>query len=282
MVCLMLLPAFALVLGTFLAGTAISLIQSLDYLPFIGHTQLSLQAYRDILGSTVILHGLVFSLAVALVATIISAMIAMLLAHLLRPYTNQGGWLYFLLQFNIPIPHVVGAVAIGMLFSQSGLLARLAAAAGMIQQPSQFPVLINDQYGAGIIMEYIWKEVPFIAITLLSILKSWVVPYEQQLQLLGAGRWQRWRMVTLPFMLPPLISSCMIVFAYTFGSFEVPYILGSVSQPTLPLLAYEAYLHPDLQRRPEAMAINMVITLISMILIAIYMKWGETHAARRS
>ncbi|MFD2612299.1 ABC transporter permease subunit [Paenibacillus gansuensis] len=214
-------------------------------------------------------------------ATLISALIAVVIAMWLRRYANQGGWLYFLLQFNLPVPHVVGAIAMLTLFGQSGLLSRLAYWAGMIRQPSEFPVLVTDSYGMGIVLEYVWKEVPFIAISVLSILKSWTVPYEKQLQLLGAGMWHRWRFVTLPFMLPALTASSIIVFAYSFGSFEVPFVLGSVSRPTLPIWSYQSYLNPDLTHRSEAMAINMVITLISMFLIIFYMKWGEGYAAKR-
>lgn len=151
----------------------------------------------------------------------------------------------------------------------------------MIQQPSQFPVVVTDQKGIGIILEYVWKEAPFIAVSVLSILKSWIIPYEKQLQLLGANAWQRWRFVTFPFVLPALLASSIIVFTYTFGSFEVPYVLGSVSKPTLSILAYQAYLNPDLTYRSEAMAINMVITIISIMLIVLYMKMGESYASKQ-
>jgi putative spermidine/putrescine transport system permease protein len=225
--------------------------------------------------------ALLFSLGVSFVTTVLAATIAVILALCLRRYTKKGGLLHFMLQFNLPVPHVVGAIAVWMLFGQSGFMARLAYWVGLIDQPSQFPILVTDQHGIGIVLEYVWKEVPFIAVSVLSILKSWVVPYEKQLQLLGANAWQRWRLVTFPFMLPPLLSSSIIVFSYSFGSFEVPYVLGSLSRPSLPILAYQAYLNPDLAYRSEAMAINMVITLISMILIVLYMKWGEGHAVQR-
>ncbi|TDL75668.1 ABC transporter permease subunit [Rhodococcus qingshengii] len=277
----MLFPALFIVGGSFIAGLIICGIQSLDYFPLIGKRTLSLHVYIGIFQSAVFYRSLIFSLGISLVATVLAALIAVILALWLRKYVRQGGWLHFLLQFNLPIPHVVGAIAILILFGQSGLISRLAYWAGIIQQPSQFPIWVTDQFGIGIVLEYVWKEVPFIAVSVLSILKSWTVPYEKQLQLLGANRWQRWRFVTFPFMLPALLSSSIIVFAYTFGSFEVSYILGSVSMPTLPILAYQAYLNPDLTYRSEAMAINTIITIISMILIILYIKWGGGYAAKR-
>ncbi|WP_219837209.1 ABC transporter permease [Paenibacillus sp. R14(2021)] len=279
---LMLVPALLLVAGTFLAGLFITGEQSLDYFPLIGKTTLSLHAYSALFHSSVFYRSLLFSLGISLASTVIAALFALILAQGLRRYSSkQGGWLHFMLQFNLPVPHVVGAISLVLLLGQSGLISRLAYAAGLIQQPSQFPILILDQAGIGIMLEYVWKEVPFIAVSVLSILKSWIVPYEKQLQLLGANAWQRWRLVTLPFMLPSLTASSIIVFAYTFGSFEVPYVLGSVSKPTLPILAYQAYLNPDLTHRSEAMAINGVITIISLLLIVLYMRWGEGYATKQ-
>ncbi|SFT13302.1 ABC transporter permease [Paenibacillus sp. BC26] len=277
----MLLPALLVAAGTFFAALIINGIQSLDYLPLIGQTTLSLHVYGELFHSALFYRALLYSLGISLVTTVLSALIAVVLALWIRRYTGQGGWLHFLLQFNLPVPHVVGAIATILLLGQSGLISRLAYLAGVIQQPSQFPVWVADQNGIGIMLEYVWKEVPFIAVSVLSILKSWVIPYEKQLQLLGANGWQRFRFVTFPFMLPALLASSIIVFAYTFGAFEVPYLLGSVSKPTLPILAYQAYLNPDLTYRPEAMAINMVITIISMILILFYMKWGEGYAEKQ-
>ena len=59
------------------------------------------------------------------------------------------------------MPHLVVAVGIIFVFSQSGLLARLASQIGLIGSPGDFPVLVKDKYGFGIILAYIWKEAAF-------------------------------------------------------------------------------------------------------------------------
>jgi putative spermidine/putrescine transport system permease protein len=59
------------------------------------------------------------------------------------------------------MPHLVVAVGIIFVFSQSGLLARLASQIGLIASPGDFPVLVKDKYGFGIILAYIWKEAAF-------------------------------------------------------------------------------------------------------------------------
>ncbi len=274
----MLAPAVLFVVGTFLAGISMSFIQSLGYFPLMGQWTISLDMYISLFTSPLFYQSLFFSLWVSFAATLISAIVAVGLAFWLRKYTDRSRLLYAVLQFNLPIPHIVGALALLMLLGQSGLVSRLGFAFGWIDSPSQFPVLVKDQYGIGIIMEYVWKEIPFIAVSILSVLKSWILPFEKQITMLGATPWQRFRFVTLPFMMPPLLAASIIVFAFTFGSFEVPYLIGSLSQPTLPVIAFERYLNPNFGFRSEAMALNVIITVISFGLIGLYMKWGGSYA----
>ncbi len=80
--------------------------------------------------------------------------------------------------------------------------------------------------------------------------------YEEVAQTLGAGPWQRFRHVLLPLVMPGIISTSIIVFAFLFGSFEIPLLLGVRYPNTLPVTAYRAYIDPDLSRRPEAMAMG--------------------------
>jgi putative spermidine/putrescine transport system permease protein len=156
----------------------------------------------------------------------------------------------------------VGAIAIVQLFGQSGIFARVAYAAGLIDDPGQFPALVFDRWGIGIIAEYVWKETPFIAVTLLALLSRIGDEYEQVAQTLGASRWQRFRRVLLPLLMPGILSSSIIVFAYSFSAFEVPLLLGVAFPQTLPVLAYKSYTAVDLQSRPEAMALSIIIAAI--------------------
>jgi putative spermidine/putrescine transport system permease protein len=171
----------------------------------------------------------------------------------------------------------VGAIAMMFLFAQSGLLARIAYWMNLISRPADFPALIYDRYGLGIILEYLWKSVPFTGTILLAVLQSVSEDYENVARNLGANRWQRFRYVFLPLMLPGLLRASVLVFAFTFGAFEVPYLLGQTYPAVLPVLAYRNYTDVDLQARPEAMAMSIVIAVIVIVLILLYMKLAESY-----
>ena len=168
------------------------------------------------------------------------------------------------------MPHLVVAVGMIFVFSQSGLLARFASQLGLINSPGDFPVLVRDKYGLGIILAYIWKEAAFFFIILMSVLQSLGENFEELAQSLGANRWQRFRYVILPLVMPNLFSASIIVFAFSFGAYEVPALLGVIYPQMLPVMAFEFFLNPDLNARSEGMALSIIIALIVMILVVFY------------
>ena len=140
---------------------------------------------------------------------------------------------------------------------------------GLINTSSDFPLLTNDRLGIGIIATYVWKEIPFITLMLLSVLRNAGVDLLDVGRTLKANRWQRFRYILLPMMLPSLLASSLIVFAYTFGAFEVPFLLGQTYPMLLPVWAYKSYSDVDLVARPEGIAIGILIAAIVALSIVL-------------
>ena len=97
--------------------------------------------------------------------------------------------------------------------------------------------------------------------------------YESVARSLGATRWQAFRHVLLPLIFPGALSASVIVFAFTFGAYEIPAILGANYPAALPVLAYRKYTDVDLAARPEAMAMAIVIALLSAVMIWFYVRY---------
>lgn len=275
---LMLAPVLAVIGLLFMGGLTLALVQSFGYLPLIGRTDWSLQAYRHIFGQMEFYRSLALTLWISLAATIISTGLALLSVLALRQTTQIWPRLSFIFQLNIPIPHLVGAVGILFLFSQGGLLARLAFHLRAIGEPADFPAMVFDPYAIGIILEYVWKETFFIGLILLAALQSIGEDYELVARTLGAGRWQRFRYVLLPLLKPAILSTSVLVFAFSFGAFEVPLLLGQRYPSALPVLAYRNYTDADLNTRPEAMALSVLISIIITGLVFIYLKLTRREA----
>lgn len=272
-------PALGLILALYLGGLLLAGLQSLGFIPAAGMTTLSLDAYRALFSRPDFYRSLLLTTWVSLVSTGMAMILALATALLLRSllsWARRGKRsLTFLYQLNLPVPHCVGAISILFLFSQSGLLARLAYAGGLIHSPGDFPALIFDPYGIGIILEYIWKTTVFIGVILLASLEAAGDDYVSAASTLGADAWQRFRYVTLPLLRPALLSASILVFAFTFSGYEVPYLLGQRAVAMLPVLAYREYNRVDLAARPEAMALCVFIAAVISGLVWLYMRLVE-------
>lgn len=269
---ILLAPALTVILLFFVGGLVLALLQSVGYMPIIGRYEVSLAAYRAIFAREDFYRSLALTAWIGLVSTAVSTIFALISALTLRRVGRGRRATTFIFQLNLPIPHIVGAIGILFLFSQSGFLARLGHLGGIIHEPADFPALVFDPYAIGIILEYVWKSTMFIGVILLAVLLSLGDSYEDVARSLGANRWQRFRFVLLPFLLPAIMSSSILVFAFTFGAFEVPLLLGQRYPSALPVLAYRSYTDVDLNARPEAMAMSVIIAVIISMLVFVYMQ----------
>ncbi|MBN1665902.1 MAG: ABC transporter permease subunit [Anaerolineales bacterium] len=272
----------ALILITVLLGASLvyGIAQSLGLMSVIGQDALNLDAYRNLftgasLAGREFWGSLFFSIWVSGVSTLLSAIFALLVAFWLSERRNGSSAENLALNWNLAFPHLVWSVALLLFLSQSGLLARWAATLGLIQTPAEFPVLLRDRHGIGIILHYVSKEIPFLTLIVLAVLRGQPAGYDRVAENLGANRWQRLRYVTLPAVAPALLSGSLLVFAFIFSSYEVPALLGVGHPRMLPVLALRLFTDPDLRARADGMAVSLVITAIVLVVAAISLKRGE-------
>ena len=268
----MLSPSLLIIVGLFLGGLFLGLIGSLGYMPLLGKTDLNFNAYQNILSSEDFYLSFILTLYISLTSTVIASVIAVGAALILRRNFVGRSVINFLFQINLTVPHLVGAVGILYLFSQSGFFARLAYEFDLIAKPSEFPAFIYDPLAIGIILQYVWKEVPFIGLILLANMQTIGRDYEATARTHGATPWQSFRYVLLPLLSPGLLAAAMIVFAFTFGAYEMPALLGQNYPAALPVLAYQSFTDVNLNARPEALAMAMIIAFLSAIMIFGYVR----------
>jgi putative spermidine/putrescine transport system permease protein len=284
---LALAPALAVVGLLIGASLLYGVAQSLGALAIIGASRVSLDAYRDLLTAATpatreFWPALGFSLWVSAASTGLAAVGGLLAAVALggRRRPADGASL-LVLNLNLAFPHLVWAVALSLLLAQSGLLARIAAALGLIDAPAQFPVLVRDRYGLGIILHYVSKEIPFLVLIVLAVLRTQGPAYAMVAENLGASPWQRLRYVTLPLVLPALSAGAALVFAFVFGAYEVPALLGVRYPRTLAVLALEFFVNPDLNRRAEGMAISLLMSLVVLAVVGLASVRRKASGAER-
>ena len=170
-----------------------------------------------------------------------------------------------LIQLPIIVPHVVVALFVINIFAQNGILARLFYAFGWIAEQQDFPRIIYSESGLGVILAYVWKELPFIVYFVISLMGNINGSLGEAARNLGASKWQSFFKVTLPLCKDTILSGFLIIFVFSLGAYELPALLGATLPKALPVLAYNQYTHPNLQNRPYAMALNGIIIIISLL-----------------
>jgi len=275
----MVAPALGVVMVLFGGGLVLGLIQSLGHLPAAGLQSLSFKHFANVLGDPDFSQSLMITLYVALTATLIAAAVSIVTAIFLLSLSEKNRLIHFIFQIPLTVPHLVIAVAVVFMLAPTGMVSRVIVKLGLIQSSAAFPLMVNDRWCIGIILTYAWKEIPFITLMILSVLRRSGVELLEVGRTLKADRWQRFRYITLPTISPSLGAACLIVFAYTFGAFEVPFLLGQTYPMMLPVWAYKSYSDVDLLARPEGIATGLIIA--GTIVVAIIFSQLLTRAAKR-
>ncbi len=276
---LLVAPALLVVVILFGGGLLLGLLQSLANFPAAVTDRLTFEHFANVLSDPDFLHSLMLTVYISTISTAIAAALSIMLALALTALTAKYRFVHFIFQIPLTVPHLVIAVAVVFMLSPTGFFSRLALTVGLMDSSASFPLLINDRWGIGIILAYVWKEVPFITLMVLSVLRHTGVELLDVGRTLKAGRWQRFRYITLPIISPSLGAACLIVFAYTFGAFEIPFLLGQTYPMMLPVWAYKNYSDVDLLARPEGIATGIIIA--GIIIVAIVLSQTLVQVARR-
>lgn len=253
----------------FLYGIYYVIMTSFGYNRIIGESGFTLEYYKALIFSKEFLENLKYTIKINLLTGGISLFLTIALLYLI--YINRNskylrGVLKKVLEFPVGISYLTGAYALVLLLSRGGVLGRYLLKFGAIDSIKDFPILINDSYGIGIILGYIWKIVPFMIMMCIPIM----IDIERRWKDLGAlynlNDYKFFKKIIFPMIMPNLALSFFLVLAYLFSAFETPYILGVTYPRTLSVQIYELYREGDIELRGQVMAINVIVTLIALII----------------
>lgn len=225
----------------------------------------TLYYYQELFNEKAFWDSLFLSLQVTFSATMISLIIGIILTRFLYHYFLKNKWKIFV-WIPMLIPHFVAGYLVLFFFTQSGWISSLFFQVGLLETRTDFPVLVLDQHGIGMILTYVWKEVPFVVLMLLPVYYQLDPHYSDLVRTLHGGRWQVFKTAEWPWLLPVVIETGLILFAFIIAAFEVPFLLGVTYPQMLPVLSYEWFFGGDWSNRPLAMAAMVMITAFVLVL----------------
>ena len=279
---LMLAPVVIILMTLFVGSIIVALLQSFGYAPLYDINEFpTLKHYRSLFALPGFWRSVGYTFYYAVVPTVIGTALSIYLALILRKTFKGKKAFTYIYKLPLMIPYLVGVALTIVLFTNGGIIARTLYALGIIETTRDFPRILYSHSGLGIMIVYLWKQIPFSTLIIYSVLMGLGKESEEAALTLGANRWQTFWHVTLPQIMPGIVSATIIVFAFNFGSFEVPFILGGGFPNTLPVEAWRAFDDADYSRRLRAMAIVMFISLVSSIVLIVYLSLYRRFEQKR-
>ena len=275
--CLAFLPLFLLMGGAYLIPILSNITNSLrnDAGEYVGF-----QNYADVWNSYYFLDSFWFTLKIALVTTIVSTILAVIVAMALRETFVGKNIVLFLFQYNLCVPHMAVAMMMVMLLSQTGALSMLSNLLGLTEGAGDFPWLVRDSRGIGIALTFIWKYFPYIGLSALGILQGASLEYEHQAAVLGVGKYKRFFYVILPNIIPVITVAMIMVFTAAFGEYEIPALLGSSAHRSLSMMIYMKFCDFSTRNVPQAYAMmSMMVIALMAIIVTFYVMTSKRREA---
>ncbi|MFU8859448.1 MAG: ABC transporter permease subunit, partial [Cyclonatronaceae bacterium] len=175
----------------------------------------------------------------------------------------QSRHLYRALFLPLAIPPIVLAFVIFQLYSGSGLFSRLAWHMGIISDSQQFPELVQDPWGIGIIMAHVFLVFPFFLLILLNLYEHEKLDeVESVASALGAGRRTILLRLQIPILLRGLFPILVLYVIFFMGAYDVPLILGQSSPHMISVLILEKLQRFNLAEIPVAYSMAVWYALL--------------------
>ena len=204
----------------------------------------SLRWYADLFGNPRWFDAMVNSGIAAVLTTIFATTLGTLAAlGIARPDFPARRFVMALLISPMIVPIVIGAVGSSLFFGQFGLT--------------------NTR--AGLVFAHTALATPFVVITVTATLSTYDTNLTRAANSLGASGMSAFFRVTLPNILPGVISGAIFAFATSFDEVVVALFLTAAEQRTLPVQMFSGIRD---QINPTIMAAATMLLALSILLFA--------------
>jgi molybdate transport system permease protein len=203
--------------------------------------------------------ALSLSLRTSAASTVICVLVGVPMAVVLARVEVPGmGLLRSLVLLPLVLPPVVGGIALLYTFGRQGLLGHSLQVLGVQIAFSTTAVVLAQTF----------VSLPFLVVSLEGALRTGGQRYETVAASLGAGPGTVFRRVTLPLVLPGLMSGAVLAFARALGEFGATITFAGSLQGTTRTLPLEIYLRRETD--PDAaVALSLVLVVVAVVVIAL-------------
>ncbi|MCH9728626.1 MAG: ABC transporter permease [Actinomycetia bacterium] len=201
--------------------------------------------------------ALILSLKTATASTLVCGLIGIPMALVLARGDFPGlGVLRALVLLPLVLPPVVGGIALLYTFGRQGLLGHQLDLMGIRIAFSTAAVVLAQSF----------VSLPFLVLSLEGALRSAGAGYEHIAATLGARPSTVLRTVTVPLVLPGLISGAVLAFARSLGEFGATLTFAGSLQGVTRTLPLEIYLQRE-SDADAAVALSLVLIVVAAVIV---------------
>jgi spermidine/putrescine transport system permease protein len=216
----------------------------------------TLEWYGRLLRDDVILASVRNSLIVGVAATVVATVLGTLAALALGRYEFRGqGATKNLLYLPIIIPEVVIGAALVTFFGVANLRLSLAT----------------------VVIAHVVFSISYVAIVVRARLSGFDRSLEEAARDLGARPFQTFLRVTLPLILPGIVSGALLVFTVSIDDYVITSFVAGVGATTLPLQIYSML---KVGVTPEVNAVSTLLLAVTVVLIVVAQRLQRPPAER--
>lgn len=251
------LPGFGLSLGYTIAYLSLIVLVPLSAV-FLKASSLSLSEFWSVVTAPRVLASYRLSFGASLLAAAINTVFGLMLAWVLVRYRFPGKKVVdALVDLPFALPTAVAGIALTALYAKNGWL-------GQYLEPLGIKVAFGP---LGVLVALVFIGLPFVVRTVQPVLEDLDTEIEEAATSLGAHRWQTFRLIILPILLPALLTGFALAFARAVGEYgSVIFIAGNIPMvseitPLMIITKLEQYEYAG------ATAIAAVMLMFSFVLL---------------
>ena len=248
--------AVASVGGLFILLPVLALVLRVDWTRFL-----------PLVTSESSLAALALSLRTSVAATLACLVLGVPMALVLARTSFRGQRLVrAVVLLPLVLPPVVGGLALLYLFGRRGLLGQTFELAGIEVAFSTTAVVLAQTFVA----------LPFLVLSVEGALRTAGTRFEAVAATLGARPSTVFRRVTLPLVVPALVSGTVLSFARALGEFGATLTFAGSLQGVTRTLPLEIYLQREID--PDAaVALSFLLVLVAIVVVAVAHGVGQPY-----
>jgi sulfate transport system permease protein len=268
------LPGFGLSLGYTLVYLSLIVLLPMSVI-FIKASDLGWAGFWSVVTDPRVVASYKLSFGASLIAALINAVFGLGLAWSLVRYTFPGKRIVdALVDLPFALPTAVAGIALTALYARNGWIGQFV----------EGELGIKVAYSPlGVLVALVFIGVPFVVRTVQPVLEDMETELEEAAASLGARRWQTFRHVVLPVVLPALLTGFALAFARAVGEYgSVIFIAGNmpmVSEIT-PLIIITKLEQFDYVGATAVAAVMLVVSFLMLLAINALQAWTARRTGR--